>query len=121
MTAKTVLLVEDDLELRDILQDILEADGYDVVPACDGRQALRYLMLSGEPMPDVMVLDLMMPMVNGWQVLDAIRSEAGLERLPVIVISASNRGRPEGATTYLQKPFSLAQLIESIHEHHESS
>jgi CheY-like chemotaxis protein len=116
MTAKTVLLVEDDLELRDILQDILEADGYDVVPAYNGRQALQYLLLSGEPAPHVMVLDLMMPMVNGWQVLDAIRGEVALQRLPVIVISASNRGRPDGATTYLQKPFSLAQLLESIHQ-----
>ncbi len=70
MVTKTVLLAEDDLEIRDILQDLLEAEGYDVIPASHGRQALEFLRGSGE-LPDLVVLDLMMPLVDGNQVLAA--------------------------------------------------
>ena len=114
---KTVLLVEDDLELRDIVQDILEDEGYDVIPASDGRQALEFLRTanSGDDLPALMILDLMMPMVSGWEVLDAIHDDPHLE-LPVIVVSASGRSRPEGVAVYLRKPFSLDDLLNNVHQ-----
>ena len=65
MGSKTVLLVEDDLEIRDILQDVLEADGFDVVPASNGKQALDFLILNRPQKADSVILDLMMPMVSG--------------------------------------------------------
>ena len=113
---KTVLLVEDDLELRDILQDILESEGYDVIPATDGHQALEYLGTSHRvgDAPALMILDLMMPLVNGWQVLEAIRSDPSL-RVPVIVVSASGRLPPKGVP-FLHKPFNLADLLASVHQ-----
>ena len=64
MAQKTVLLAEDDLEIRDILQDLLEAEGYDVIPASHGRQALEFLQGARgdkDRLPDLVVLDLMMP------------------------------------------------------------
>ena len=114
---KTVLLVEDDLDLRDVLQDILESEGYDVIPATDGHQALEYLRTSrgGADAPAVMILDLMMPIVNGWQVLEAIDDDPSL-RVPVIVVSASGGQRPKGVATYLHKPFSLVDLLVTVHE-----
>ena len=114
---KRVLLVEDDLELRDIVQDILEEEGYDVIPAADGRQALEYLRATtpGEDAPAVLILDLMMPIVNGWEVLSAIEDDARL-RVPVIVVSASGRSWPRGATAYLHKPFNLAELLDAVHD-----
>jgi DNA-binding response OmpR family regulator len=113
---KTVLLVEDDLDLRDLLQDILESEGYDVIPATDGHQALEYLRTSHSvgDAPALMILDLMIPLVNGWQVLEAIRNNPSLQ-VPVVVVSASGRLPPEGVP-YLHKPFHLADLLASVHQ-----
>jgi CheY-like chemotaxis protein len=114
MTQKTVLLVEDDLEIRDILQDLLEQEGYDVVPASNGKQALDFLTLNDPQRADLVILDLMMPMVSGWQVLDKMKSDPVLTDIPVIVLSAVTRKKPQGATTFLRKPFSLKVLFEAI-------
>jgi two-component system, OmpR family, response regulator CpxR len=113
---KRVLLVEDDLELRDILQDVLEDEGYDVIPAADGRQALEYLRntSTGDETPALLILDLMMPIVSGWQVLEAINEDPSLQ-MPVIVVSASGRARPDGVTAYLRKPFNLYELLDTVH------
>jgi CheY-like chemotaxis protein len=114
---KTVLLVDDDLALRDILQDILEGEGYNVIPAADGRQALEFLRISGGSVdaPALMILDLMMPLMNGWQVLDALRDDPSLQ-VPTIVVSATG-GPPEGvAATFLHKPFSLTELLDTVHQ-----
>jgi len=78
---KSVLLVEDDLEIRDILQDLLEAEGYDVIPASHGRQALDFLKGGGQ-LPDLVVLDLMMPLVDGTQVLASIKRIRSWRRFP---------------------------------------
>jgi two-component system chemotaxis response regulator CheY len=113
---KTVLLVDDDLVLRDILQDVLEYEGYDVIPAADGRQALDYLRTSGAAdAPALMILDLMMPLVNGWQVLDAIQDDPALQ-VPTIVVSASRPVRSSGGATYLHKPFNLLELLDTVHQ-----
>ena len=116
---KTVLLVEDDLALRDILQDILEEEGYDVVPAADGRQALEYLRTTSgrDEAPALMILDLMMPLVSGWEVLDAMEADPRLQ-VPVIVVSADGT-KPEDISTgtvFLHKPFNLEELLETVHE-----
>jgi two-component system chemotaxis response regulator CheY len=114
---KTVLLVDDDLVLRDILQDVLECEGYNVIPAADGRQALEFLRTSGGSVdaPALMILDLMMPLVNGWQVLDAIEDDPKLQ-VPVIVVSASGPARQEGRATFLRKPFNLVELLDTVHQ-----
>ena len=88
MAQKTVLLAEDDVEIRDILQDLLEAEGYDVVPASHGRQALEFLEgVRGGKLPDLVVLDLMMPLVDGVQVLETMKSDPVLSSIPVVVLS----------------------------------
>jgi CheY-like chemotaxis protein len=110
--AKTVLLVEDDLTIRDILQDQLEEDGYDVVPASNGRQALEYL--TEDSLPDLIILDLMTPIVTGWQVLEHLRGEPALARIPVIVVTASSGNKPSGAVKVLRKPFRLDALFDTV-------
>ena len=66
---KELLLVEDDLDVRDTLQDLLESEGLDVIPAANGKQALDFLTLNDPPGADLVILDLMMPLVSGWEVL----------------------------------------------------
>jgi CheY-like chemotaxis protein len=113
MAHKTILLVEDDLEIRDVMQDLLEEQGYDVVPAANGKQAIDYLTLD-EARPDLMILDLMTPIVTGWQVLQTVRQQPTLAELPVIVISASRTDRPSGAAAFLRKPFRLDKFFETV-------
>ena len=112
---KTVLLAEDDVEIRDILQDLLEAEGYDVVPASHGRQALEFLQGSRETkLPDLVVLDLMMPLVDGVEVLRAMKNDSILAEIPVVVLSAVARERPVGASAFLRKPVPLQKLFDTI-------
>jgi CheY-like chemotaxis protein len=115
MAQKTVLLAEDDLEIRDILQDLLEAEGYDVIPASHGRQALEFLQgARADKLPDLVVLDLMMPLVDGHQVLDTMKSDPVLAPIPVVVLSAVARERPVGAAAFLRKPIPLQKFFDTI-------
>jgi DNA-binding response OmpR family regulator len=110
-----LLLVEDDLDLRDIVQDILEDEGYDVIPAAHGRQALEYLRTTrcGEDAPALVILDLVLPIVNGWEVLEAIGDDPWLH-LPVIVVSAVGPFELTGVAAYLHKPFSVFDLLDAV-------
>jgi CheY-like chemotaxis protein len=111
MSGKTVLLAEDDQDIRDVVQEVLEERGYDVIPARTGRQALDVLALDSASRPDVVILDLMMPIVTGWQVLEQMRSQPELEKIPVIILTAVSQDMPSGATAILRKPFDIDQLL----------
>jgi CheY-like chemotaxis protein len=111
---KTVLLVEDDLDIRDVLQDVLEGEGYDVIPAANGKQALDFLTLNDPPGADLVILDLMMPLISGWEVLEQMARNPRLVDIPVIVVSAVAREQPSRAYTFLRKPFSLEALARAV-------
>lgn len=111
---KTVLLVEDDLDVRDVLQDLLEKEGYDVVPATNGKQALDYINLDNNSQPDLVILDLMTPIVTGWQVLENLRRHPELSHIPVIVVTATTGDKPTGASAFLRKPFRLETLFDTV-------
>ena len=114
MRTSTILLAEDDLEIRDIVQELLEQRGYDVIPARTGRQALDFLSLDPRSPPDVVILDLMMPIVTGWQVLEAIQHDPALARIPVVILTATSQDRPNGAAALLRKPFRIEALLEAV-------
>ena len=115
MAQKTVLVVEDDPDIRDIVQDLLESEGYDVIPASHGRQALEFLSgVKQGAKPDLVILDMMMPLVDGRQVLETMRNDLLLSSIPVLVISAVAREKPEGASAFLRKPVSLEKLFETV-------
>src|SRR5258708_3441440 len=127
---RTVLLVEDDPEVRDVLEDELEENGYNVIPAANGKQALDFLTLNRPGKADVVILDLMMPMVPGGEVLDPMHANPQLADIPVIVLSAMSLERPEkmgggrGAAVrpvstvnvrrFIPKPFSLTQIFDAL-------
>ncbi|HVR61935.1 MAG TPA: response regulator [Polyangia bacterium] len=108
-----MLIVEDDEELRDLIGDLLEEEGYDVIPATNGKQALDYLR-STRRLPLLILLDLMMPLVNGWELLRTIKSDPWFSALPVVVMTAVKRDRPSGASAVLKKPFKIAELLDVV-------
>ncbi len=112
-----VLVVDDDVEIRDSLRFLLESEGYEVELATNGREALERLAQS--PPPGVMFLDLSMPVVTGVEVIEALRREKRLEALPICVMSADLsvlRDRPPGALI-LQKPISITKVLEYVAQH----
>ncbi len=114
MRTNTILLADDDPEMRDVVQDVLEQNGYDVIPARTGRQALDFLTLDARSPPDMVILDLMMPIVTGWQVLEAIQHDPALTKIPVVILTAVSQDMPSGAAAVLRKPFRIEQLLEII-------
>jgi CheY-like chemotaxis protein len=113
--AKTVLLVEDDADIRDSLQDILEDEGFDVIPAANGKQAIDFLTLNEPAGADLVILDLFMPMVSGWEVLERMTGDAKLNDIPVLVLSAAATPKPERAQGFVRKPFSLEAFVSRVH------
>src|SRR5262245_19679786 len=110
-----VLVVDDDTDLREALGETLRDHGFQCALAADGREALQ--VLSSAPLPDVLLLDLMMPGVDGWQVLAHMRSQARLRRIPVIVISASGpqvTGTLPRTQPLLPKPIREDELIRAV-------
>jgi CheY-like chemotaxis protein len=105
----SVLIVEDERDLRDMLAGIIVRAGYDVVTARDGREALELMSSAG---PDIVLLDLMMPVMNGWEVLEAMQRHDSLREIPVVVLTA-HPIHPEGVLT-LPKPYKLDVLLGTV-------
>jgi two-component system response regulator VicR len=106
-----ILVVEDDQLLRDIIADALGDDGYKVASADNGRAALE---IAERCPPDLAIVDLMMPHMDGEQFCSAVRQMTGLASLPIIVVSAARTtheaGARIGAVASLHKPFDLFDL-----------
>jgi CheY-like chemotaxis protein len=108
-----VLVVEDDADSRNSLRELLELDGYQVETAGDGREALDKLHgLAGEPCV-VMLLDLYMPVMDGWRVIDELRASNRMDRIKVIVTTSAPHQAPSGVPV-LAKPLRPPQLLHAI-------
>lgn len=112
---RTVLLIEDDRELREAIADALSARGFTVLAAGDGRDGLRMMR---ERRPDVVVLDLMMPGMDGWQFRIEQRLEPGIADTPVVALSASHAPAAAAidADLFLQKPCTAEVIVDAIDE-----
>jgi two-component system phosphate regulon response regulator PhoB len=113
---RKILIVEDDSRLRSGLGELLRSNGYEVSAAASGEQAISHLRSEGPT--DLIVLDLRMPGMNGWQLRSELRRDRDLAAIPVIVATADwnaeGEARTLGAVCCLKKPFSPKQLIETI-------
>ena len=112
-STRPVLVVDDDAEIRDLLQEFLEFEGFQVASARNGREAMD--ALRREP-ACVILLDLMMPVMNGWQFRAAQQNDPNISDIPVVVISAisARAAPPIDAREYLQKPLDLDRLIDVV-------
>jgi CheY-like chemotaxis protein len=112
-----ILVVDDDPDIRETLREVIAAEGFVVACAANGRSALDML---GEGLrPSLVVLDLMMPVLSGWEVLAAIRADRAFADLPVAVVSAAGGRAPAGATCFLRKPIDLDTLIDLVRDPRE--
>ena len=113
----TVFVVEDDVDTRDMLGRFLELEGFQVEVAANGKQALD--RLNSGVQPCVILLDLMMPVMDGWQFRQQQVLDAHLADIPVIVVSAAGKDRIAeiDANGYLTKPVDLEQLLERVSQY----
>ena len=113
----TVFVVEDDVDTRDMLGRFLELEGFHVEVAANGKQALE--RLSEGVHPCVILLDLMMPVMDGWQFRRQQALDQELAGIPVIVVSAAGKDRIAeiDANAYLSKPVDLEQLLERVSQY----
>ena len=118
MSAATVLVVEDNDEISYLVQFLLERDGFRVELARDGRAAEQ--MIATMSPPDLVVLDVMLPYIDGFQLLGQIRGRKEWEKVPVIMLTAKSqeneivRALEAGATDYVVKPFQPNELLARI-------
>ncbi len=114
---KKIVIAEDDKGLRDLLQYVLEEEGFEVSTVPHGQAAIELLasLRDSNKLPNMIILDLNMPMVTGWQVASWLEADPRLDEIPVIVISATEaHGRAAkmlNADAYLVKPFSTDEII----------
>ncbi|HVY45526.1 MAG TPA: response regulator [Minicystis sp.] len=108
--ASPVLVVEDDVEIRDLVREVLEDEGYAVVVAEHGREAVE--ALESGLSPALILLDLMMPVMDGWELLDVLR--ARWSKIPVTVVSAVADRARLGAVPFIKKPINLDTLIDAV-------
>ncbi|HKW51408.1 MAG: response regulator [Candidatus Eisenbacteria bacterium] len=119
MSKGRILVVDDEIYIVHILDFSLGMEGYEVITALDGEQALEKLKTEK---PDLIVLDIMMPKLDGYEVCKAIKSSPETRHIPVILLSAKGRnvdqklGFDVGADDYITKPFSPRKLVERINQ-----
>ena len=113
-----VLVVEDDADLREMMAQILTLEGFEADTATDGADALTQLQAPGR-YPDVILLDMMMPRMDGWTFVDRQAATPGIANIPVVVVSAAPRDRLRGvrAAAILQKPLNFEELITAVRTH----
>ncbi len=110
------LVVEDDAAVRQNLAHALRNAGYPVATAANGREALQLVHAGGPPL--VILLDLLMPVMDGWEFLVALRDDARMDSIPVVVLTAVSdeyrRENPLKAVAYMPKPIDTGRLLDAV-------
>jgi DNA-binding response OmpR family regulator len=114
---KTILIVDDEEDTLQLLKDRLNEEGFQTIEANNGRDAIEKATHSN---PDLILLDIMMPEITGWDVMEQLRKQQDTASIPVVVLSAAaseaevRRGYQMGIKNYLTKPFEIRELISEI-------
>lgn len=117
MPKQTILVVDDEQDLLDLIEYNLKKEGYNVLRAENGREGIR---IAREMKPDLVLLDIMMPQMDGIEVCDRMRSDADVRHIPIIFLTARSdektevEGLDKGADDYITKPISTKKLISRI-------
>ena len=117
MTSARIAYVDDDLELRTVVAQFLEEEGYEVLLAADGEEGLAMIITE---QPDLVILDVMMPKQNGWEVTKSLRANPQWNSLPILMLTGIGATLNEmtaplyGATDHLDKPFEFDELLDKV-------
>ncbi len=112
-----VLIVEDSLAQRQMISDLLKSSGLNVTVACDGVEALEHLEKFN---PDIVVMDIVMPRMNGYELCRRLKSDPKTQNVPVVMCSSKGEefdrywGMKQGADAYIAKPFQPVELIGTV-------
>lgn len=118
--ARRILVVDDSATELAMIASPLRESGFDVITATNGTEALDSLVRDE---PDALVLDVIMPGQNGFQLCRQIRNDARWARLPIVLVTSKDQeadrfwGMKQGATEYVTKPFNASQLVETVRRH----
>lgn len=108
-----ILIVDDEADIRDSLQEFFEDEGFSVATAANGEEGLAQLR-SG-PLPCVIILDLLMPVLDGNEMYEKMQADTGLSQVPVIISTSDPRRAPSGVLT-MKKPVSLMRLLATVRQ-----
>ncbi len=117
MHHQRILIVDDEPQLVELVQMRLEASGYEVLSAVDGQEGLKK---ARDEQPDVIILDLMLPKLNGYEVCTLLKQDARYQHIPIVILTAKTQQKDEalamdcGADAYLRKPFKAEEMLEAI-------
>jgi len=112
-----ILIAEDEREIRDLITFTLQFAGHDVTAVSNGEEAIKFAQ---QIIPELIILDVRMPRMNGYEACKAIKAEKGIENIPVVFLSAKGQesevqaGLEVGAVEYILKPFSPDQLTKRV-------
>lgn len=114
MRISTILVIEDDREIRETLRDLLESEGYQVFTAVNGKDGIEVLGRIARPC--LILLDLMMPVCDGWRFRELQKQNLQIATIPVVTVSASrdDRALEAGGTKHLRKPIEMHTLLNTI-------
>ena len=116
MVKPSILIIDDDLGIREALKDLLELEGFDVAVAENGRKAIERIQQG--VLPRVILLDLMMPQMNGWEFLAARRADSTISAIPVVAVSAFlDQVNDSEIAAVLRKPIDVDQLFKVLRQH----
>jgi two-component system response regulator CpxR len=119
MRDRPILIVDDDLDIREVLAETLAEEGFDVVTATNGLEAIQVIR-SMKPPPSIILLDLMMPIMDGYGFLEQRDKDAQLASIPIAIITAGrgvDRSRLGSGAVIIPKPIDLPTLVGVLHRH----
>ncbi len=114
---RTIFIADDELDFVSTLKSRLEFEGFGVTTAADGREAVQRIT---REKPDLVLLDIMMPAMNGYQVCRELKGQADTRAIPILMLTAKSQesdkfwGKEAGADDYVTKPFDMEELIDKI-------
>ncbi len=116
---KSVMIVDDSLDIRQLVRQILELEGYSVCEACDGQEALEILRENRSALPGLIFLDQMMPNVSGQKFVEQLVGDdcADLQKIPIYILSATSQKFTQFVLGFLRKPIDLEALISVVEKH----
>ena len=117
---KKILIVDDEADIIEILQFVLESNGYECITAFDGEEGLK---LAREANPDLIILDVMMPKMNGYKISRLLKYDAKYKNIPILMLTARSQdtdkalGEETGADEYITKPFQIENIFETVNKY----